>query len=313
MRLSSVFKKTTPHKRSPNTSQQKTVNRGTVPRTTKTTPTTNAKKNNKKKNARTIRIYAGYIRLFMIAMAVAMLTIIWCLGYPQKAYTNSVQQMHKLLADIGFKVQEVIVQGRINTQQQDLLKTLKINRGDPIFAIDLQQARFQLEKLEWVRQATVIRRLPDLVHIKIEERRPIAIWQRNNQFYLVDEDGTAILTKDHRNYGVLPLIVGEGAPQRSPELLALLKGFPTIQKNLQAVSRIRERRWDIYLIGGILVKLSDSSLNQGLEILENLLKEQRLSVKNVNELDLRSPERYFVKVTPETIKRIKSGRKGKLA
>lgn len=312
MRLSSVFKKPTAPKRSPNaTSQQKKVIHGAAPRTAKTGTT--VKKNNKKKNARTIRVYAGYIRLFMIVLAVAMLTIIWCLGYPQKAYTNSIQQMQRLLASIGFKVQEVVVHGRINTQQQDLLKALKISRGDPIFAIDLQQARFHLEKLEWVRQATVVRRLPDLVQIKIEERRPIAIWQRNNQFYLVDEDGTAILTKDHRNYGVLPLIVGEGAPQRSPELLAMLKGFPTIQKNLQAVSRIRERRWDIYLIGGILVKLSDASLNQGLEILENLLKEQRLSVKNVNEVDLRSPERYFVKVTPETLKRIKNSRKGKLA
>lgn len=311
MRLSSVFNRSTTSKRSRvvNSLRANRIN----PKNTTSTPQTKIKNTNKKKNARTIKVYAGYLRIACISLTMAALTIVWCLGYPQQAYDNSIQKMYNILTTLGFNVQKVDVQGRVNTQQQDLLKALNINIGDSIFAIDLQQARFRLEKLEWVRQATVMRHLPNLIHIKIEERRPIAIWQRNNQFYLVDEDGTAILTKDHRHYGVLPLVVGEGAPQKSPELLESLKNYPNIQKNLQAVSRIRERRWNIYLVGEILVKLSDTSLSQGLEKLENLLNEQRISVGHVKEIDLRTPDRYFVKVTPETIKHIKGSRKGKLA
>ncbi len=307
MRLSSFFKKKPPIKRLPIT--PKITNTPIKTATRKT----NTRSSNKKKNARTMRVYAGHIRLFAAALVIALITLLWAQGYPKKLYNDATVKMHNLLTTIGFKVQEVVVQGRVNTQQQDLIKAVKINRGDAIFGIDLQQARFCLEKLEWVRQATIVRRLPDLIQIKIEERHPIAIWQHHNQFYLVDEDGTAILTKDHRQYGVLPLLVGEGAPQRSPDLLTLLKEFPILQKNLQALSRVRERRWNIYLIGGILVKLSDSSLNQGLKILEQLLTEQRLAAKNVNEIDLRTTDRYFVKVTSETIKRIKISRKGKLA
>lgn len=268
---------------------------------------------NKKKNARTMRIYAKHIRLLATFLGLVFFGLLWFLGYPQNLYNSFLQNLNSWASSIGFRVQEVVVQGRVNTQQQDLIKSIQIDRGDPILNIDLQKARFRIEKLEWVRHATVISRLPDLIHIKIEERHPIAIWQHHNQFYLVDEDGTAILTRDHRHYGVLPLLVGEGAPLRSPELLALLNEFPNIKKNIQALSRVRERRWNIYLIGNILVKLSDSSLKKGLEILEKLLKEQRLSVNNVNEIDLRTPERYFLKVTPETIQRIKNGRKGKLA
>ncbi len=48
MRLSSVFKKPTAPKRSPNASQQKKVIHGAAPRTAKTGTT--VKKNNKKKN-----------------------------------------------------------------------------------------------------------------------------------------------------------------------------------------------------------------------------------------------------------------------
>ncbi len=271
------------------------------------------RKVNKKKNARSMRVYANHIRFFVGFLVVATIAIFWLLGYPQHLYTASLKGLHQFSTSLGFRVQEIIVQGRVNTQQQDLMKVLQIDRGDPIFTIDLQQTRFRLEKLEWVRRATVVRRLPDLIHIKIEERHPIAIWQHHNQFHLVDEDGTAILTKNHRHYGVLPLVVGEGAPQKSPDILKILNDFSNIKKNLQALSRVRERRWNIYLVGGVLVKLSDHSLKQGLSILEKLLSEQRLSVNNVHEIDLRTPERYFLRVTPETIQRIKTGRKGKLA
>ena len=47
--------------------------------------------------------------------------------------------------------------------------------------------------------------------------------------------------------------------------------------------------------------------------LEKLLKEQRLSVNNILEVDLRTPERYFLRVTPETINTIKNNKKGRNA
>jgi len=272
---------------------------------------TSTRKVNKKKNARTIRVYAGYSRIFIGLAAIIVVAILWIQGYPHQLYLETVEKITRISTSLGFKVQEIIVQGRANTHQQELLKVLNINRGDPIFSIDVQQARFKLEKLEWVRQATVVRSLPDIIHIKIEERHPIAIWQHQGQFNLVDTDGTAILTKNHRHYGVLPLVVGEGAPQKSPEILKTLMNYPNVQKNLQALSRVRERRWNLYLVGGILVKLSDQSINQGLNILEKLLRDQRLAVSNIQEVDLRTPDRYFLKVTPETIKHINANRKGK--
>lgn len=269
------------------------------------------RKANKKKNARIIRVYADYGRVIITIIAIILVAALWIKEYPQRLYLECLNKVDKFVASSGFKVQEIIVQGRSNIPQKDLMKILKIKRGDPIFSIDPQLVRFRLEKLEWVRHAIVIRRLPDIVHIKIEERHPIAIWQHQGKFNLVDEDGTAIITKNYQRYGTLPLVVGEGAPQKSPEILKILTSYPNVQKKLQALSRVRERRWNIHLVGGILIKLSDSSLNQGLSVLEKLLAEQRLSANNVLEVDLRTPERYFLKVTPETIKTINENRKGK--
>lgn len=295
MRLNTIFKSS---KRAQPLKQQKPATKSRV---------------NKKKSARTLRVYADYGRVLIGVVVMITFLILWLVGYPQRLCLQSIHKIERLVASFGFKVQEVIVQGRSNTHQQDLMKILQIQRGDPIFLIDPQQMRFRLEKLEWIRSAVVIRRLPDIVHIKIEERKPIAIWQHQGQFNLVDIDGTAIITKNYKSYGVLPLVVGEGAPQKSPEILKVLTNYPMVQKHLQALSRVRERRWNIYLVGGILVKLSDHAVNQGLSILEKLLREQRLSVNNILEIDLRAPDRYFLKVTPETIKQIKTNRKGKPA
>ncbi len=277
------------------------------------TKVSSVRKTTKKKNPRSLWVYMDYIRFFALFFVVTTLGILWMQNYPQQLYTAATEKLYNLGISLGFRVQEIVVQGRKNTHQKDLMDAIKIQRGDPIFMIDLQQTRFRLEKLEWVRQATVVRHLPDLIHIKIEERHPIAIWQHHNEFHLVDDDGTAILTRDYRHYGILPLIVGEGAPQKSRDILKILNEFPLVQKNLQALSRVRERRWNVYLLGGVVVKLSDRSLKPGLATLEKLLKEQRLSVNNILEVDLRTPERYFLRVTPETINTIKNNKKGRNA
>ena len=277
------------------------------------TKVSSLRKTTKKKNPRSLWVYMDYILFFALFFVVTTLGILWMQNYPQQLYTAATEKLYNLGISLGFRVQEIVVQGRKNTHQKDLMDAIKIQRGDPIFMIDLQQTRFRLEKLEWVRQATVVRHLPDLIHIKIEERHPIAIWQHHNEFHLVDDDGTAILTRDYRHYGILPLIVGEGAPQKSRDILKILNEFPLVQKNLQALSRVRERRWNVYLLGGVVVKLSDRSLKPGLATLEKLLKEQRLSVNNILEVDLRTPERYFLRVTPETINTIKNNKKGRNA
>ena len=87
MRLSSVFKKPVAAKRSTNISASKAP-RGNAQNSEKIR-TARTKKTNKKKNARTIKVYAGYVRVATIALSVAILTVIWCLGYPQQAYENS--------------------------------------------------------------------------------------------------------------------------------------------------------------------------------------------------------------------------------
>jgi cell division protein FtsQ len=49
------------------------------------------------------------------------------------------------------------------------------------FSLDLQRARAAFESVPWVRQAVVRRVWPDRIAVRLEEHRPVALWQRDEE------------------------------------------------------------------------------------------------------------------------------------
>lgn len=265
----------------------------------------------RKKNYRTLRVYLAYFKAISLSLFLIIITSVFAFSdYPTKFFEAVLQGIYAKSTNIGFKIEEVVVQGRNKTDQDILLKAIDIKRGDPILAINLEALRLKIERLEWVREATVIRQLPNILYIKITERNPIAIWQNNQKIYLVDEDGTPIYINQNQQNYKLPVVVGEGAPPKTPGILEIIKTYPNIFEKLHALCRIRERRWNLFLNNNIVVKLSDTNLKESLSILEQLLNENRIA-EDVKEIDFRPSERFFVKVNPEVVEKIKNSRKGK--
>tara|TARA_R100000789_G_scaffold62815_1_gene59749 strand:- start:96 stop:578 length:483 start_codon:yes stop_codon:yes gene_type:complete len=103
------------------------------------------------------------------------LALAWQQGYPQQV----VDRLHlagvNLTGSAGLTLRRVTVEGRLRTPRADVFAALGATQGDPILGIDIDQARARLESIDWVRSAVVERRLPDLIHIQIAERSPVAI------------------------------------------------------------------------------------------------------------------------------------------
>ncbi|GAB4039229.1 MAG: cell division protein FtsQ/DivIB [Rubrivivax sp.] len=49
------------------------------------------------------------------------------------------------------------------------------------FSLDLQRARAAFESVPWVRRAVVRRVWPDRLAVRLEEHRPVALWQRDEE------------------------------------------------------------------------------------------------------------------------------------
>ena len=132
----------------------------------------------------------------------------WQAGIPQRAAADAAYSLIECSAKLGFVVRDVFVVGRPG-DQATLLNA--VSRGTPILAVDLEAARRRIQTLPWVRHATVRRVLPDTVVVEIIERRPLAIWQHEKKFALIDEEGKVILRNDVGAFSYLMIVVGEDA------------------------------------------------------------------------------------------------------
>ncbi len=197
----------------------------------------------------------------------------------------------------GFRVEQIYVEGRHRTPTDELVAALNVKRGDPVFGIDLAAARQRLEEISWVKTATLERRLPGEVHILLTERDPVAIWQNEGHYYLVDPQGL-VVSDDVRDFPNLPLIVGEGAPDHAAALLAMLATEPDLAKRVKAAQWVSGRRWNLTFDStdnGIDVRLPDEDPAAAWHDLARYEKNQQILERKIALIDMRIPDRLVLR------------------
>jgi len=209
------------------------------------------------------------------------------------------------LGKCGFQIEDVFIKGRQHTSPDVLAQAINAQRGQPIFAHDLDHLKENLEKIDWIKGVHIQRRLPDQLYIKITERLPIAIWQHQKTQYLVDRDGVVIHNVKLDQFQQLPLVIGPDAPMHTPKILTLLEKFPKIRERIKALTRIRQRRWDLTFKDSILIKLSEEKPEESLARLSLLIEQEKINAGDVSMVDLRNPKQIVLRLSPEAAVRIK--------
>ncbi|SLN37342.1 cell division protein FtsQ/DivIB [Oceanibacterium hippocampi] len=199
----------------------------------------------------------------------------------------------------GLVLRDVTVEGRRRTDADDILRAVGVARGDPIFDIDPYEIRQRIERLGWVRSASVERRLPDSVHIRLEERRPFARWQHEGQTVLISRDGSVIVKSDPAEFRFLPRVVGGGAEAVAAKLFDQLAEKPELFARVRNAIRVRDRRWDLQLDNGIIVKLPEDGMKEAWLRLALLEADDAILARDLLAIDLRVPGRVFVRLTPD--------------
>jgi cell division protein FtsQ len=243
-----------------------------------------------------------------VGSCVVFLCFAWLaffLDYPQKTLTWGQNKLIIFTSHLGFRLDEVLLEGRHNSPQDAVLKAIQAQRGDPILAYSLETIRENLEKLDWIKSAVVQRRLPNVLYIRITERQPIALWQHQKQLFFVDTEGVVINSPILSHFQKLPVVVGSDAPAHTPKILSILEKFPEISKKITALNRIRQRRWDITLEESVQVKLPEDHLEEALTRLTLLIQQQKISPSETLVVDLRLPKQVIMRLTPTANVRLK--------
>lgn len=208
-------------------------------------------------------------------------------------------------AQAGLVIDEIRVDGRVRTSSAAVLGHLGVHRGQPILSVATTDLRARLEDLTWVERAEVVRLLPDGLHVRLHERRPLALWQRQGRLRLIDHAGRTIALGRERHdllrtFGDLRILIGEGAPERASRMFAALSSEPALWSQVTALTLVGERRWNLRLEGGIDVMLPAEDPLGAWHRLAALAREEALLERAVVTIDLRFlPERIRLRLDPD--------------
>jgi cell division protein FtsQ len=230
-----------------------------------------------------------------IGVLVLCLALLHALGPAQSLR----ERFGAMTARLGLAVAHVVVEGRTKTPEPLLNAAIGANPGDPILTFGLDAARARIESINWVQSATVERRLPDTIVVKLVERRPFAVWQYEGKFRLIDRDGQVVTDSDVASFaGQVPLVVGAGAPMAAAALLDALARQPGIEARVIAAVRVGERRWNLRLASGTDVLLPEGAETQALAKLAELQAAHAILDRPLQAIDLRLPDRFVFRPLP---------------
>jgi cell division protein FtsQ len=195
----------------------------------------------------------------------------------------------------GFAVTEVLIEGRQRADRDQVVAAIGIELGQSLFAFEPEEARARLEAIGWIEHAIVERRLPDTVHVKLTERKPIALWQHDGEVRLIDAKGAVILPEATLAYAKLPLVVGADAAPHAESLLLTLAAEPALAQRVQAAVRVGGRRWNLIMDKGIEVRLPEDEPDVAWGRLAQAERDHRLLARDVRAIDLRLPDRMILR------------------
>lgn len=233
------------------------------------------------------RLKAGALYGGGAGAVLGLVVYAWLGGWFSLAAQIAAQKTVESAASAGFKVTDIIVIGRKNTAPEELLARLGIAAGDPLFGVSIAAGQKAIADIPWVAEASVARRLPGTIAVTIRERQPAALWQYQKKLSLIDAQGHVLSESNLDSWRHLPLVVGEHAPQDVAKLLGLLHAEPEIAQQLSAAVRIGNRRWDLRLKNGALVKLPEKDVELALRRLALMGAEGGLLSRSVKHIDMR--------------------------
>jgi cell division protein FtsQ len=207
-------------------------------------------------------------------------------------------------AGMGLAIEQIIVEGRQQTQGHEIMAALGVRRGDPILGLDVAEARRALEALPWVARARVERRLPETVQVRLTERTPLALWQHQGRLAVIDRTGRTIEGAELARYAQLRIVVGEDAPLHAAALFDLLDTEPSLAPRVSHAIRVSARRWNLRIETApghapVEVQLPEINALSAWARLAEAERSNRLIQRNVTIIDLRLPDRMIVRVGRE--------------
>lgn len=266
------------------------------------------KKNKKKINKKNIGLILLYLRaikvfkiLFNILILILIIQLIIAL-YKNNIMRKFEDKLSLTYSKIVYKniCVNVEINGIEKANINDVQNTVynfcnKENKNDMIILLE------QIKTDPWIKNVTIKRKLPNTLEIKIEEYLPFAIWKNGEKLFLIDENGTIIKIneKERRGYNNLIIVAGEGSKENIYSLFNMLSSNPNLFSRIKSALRVGQRRWNLELENGIIIKMPEKNTLDAWQKLDKILSIRGSDI-DIKTIDLRNDDKVFIEEKSST-------------
>jgi cell division protein FtsQ len=205
---------------------------------------------------------------------------------------------HWALTTERFAVASVEVRGASRTPPEQIVAAAAIPRGTNIFRLDPADVLGRVEAIPEVRDADLLRELPNRVVIVVEERRPFTL-VHGGRLHWMDDEGRLLGASPEAVASPMPVISGltadELASMRTKPgpkarvavavIRALLRSGSGLAAEISEIDMSRREGPVLYTVDGVEVRLGHEDWEERLARLEGVLAQ--VGAQDVRAVDLR--------------------------
>lgn len=250
------------------------------------------------------------ILLCAAALLLAVMGVVLATGHRgQRLADATASAIDGKFGDAGFRLATISVEGASPMARADIIRAAGVSPGQPLLGLNLETLRRRLQAVGWVKDARVVRLLPDTLVFAVTERRQMAVWQHDGRSVVIDDHGRPIPEADPARFTGLPLVVGLGGAEQAPKILPILAQRPKLMAHMDALVRVDDRRWDVRMKDGSLIQLPAQGQEQALMALEHLDERSRILDLGFERIDLRNPDLVAVRprANPDPVPALAAG------
>lgn len=174
-----------------------------------------------------------------------------------------------------------------NLRLIDQLSYLKIKN---IFFLDRIEIIKTIDKNNFVQKYSVQKNYPSTIDIKVDQTKIMAQVIKNNEILFLGSNGKLI--RNEKLVQDVPSIFGTFDVQNFFDLKKALNESDFSYNQIKNLFFFKSGRWDIETISGVIIKLPPNNLKKKLELVVQILNEDKR--KRINQIDLRQKDQIII-------------------
>ena len=202
--------------------------------------------------------------------------------------------LYKGLTELS--ISKILVKGAREPLKKEIIILVQNAATKGFSALKAQALREKIQDINKVEKAFVKLSTDGLVFVEVIQRKEAVVYFNNHLYEVLDSSGIILSIKqDYQGLSSFPLLVGKDGQKNINELLSLVNEIGSYQSEVLYYEWVGERRWDVHMKNGLVFKLPENNLSEGLVVMRMFLNETDKLLKPIVSVDLRNIDKPIIK------------------